>query len=84
MLVAAGTAVLDFDTFFSAFHGLFFEPGTWTFPSDSVLIRLFPEAFWIAAGASWATLVLVAAAGYQVGRVILIRRLQETAHPTQP
>ena len=64
VVLAAGVALVDFDTFFSAFHGLFFEPGTWTFPSDSVLIRVFPEPFWTAAGSAWAALVLVAAAGY--------------------
>lgn len=69
--LAAGTviavglfAVIDFDTFFSAFHGLFFAPGTWVFPSDSVLIRLFPEPFWIGSAVAWAALILVIAAGY--------------------
>jgi len=31
---------------FETFHGIFFAPGTWRFPHDSQLIRLFPEAFW--------------------------------------
>jgi uncharacterized membrane protein len=31
---------------FLAFHELFFEPGTYLFPADSDLIRLFPEPFW--------------------------------------
>jgi integral membrane protein (TIGR01906 family) len=51
----AGTA--DFDAFFSAFHGVFFSEGTWTFPYDSLLIQLFPEPFWMIAGVSWAVLV---------------------------
>lgn len=58
VLLAAGVALMDFDAFFSAFHGLFFEAGTWTFPSDSVLIRIFPEPFWIAMGVAWGTLSL--------------------------
>jgi integral membrane protein (TIGR01906 family) len=41
---------------FLAFHELFFEPGTYLFPPDSNLIRLFPEPFWfdaaLVAGAS--------------------------------
>jgi len=66
MVLAAAT---DFGAFFSAFHGLFFKAGTWTFASDSLLIRLFPEPFWVAAGAWWAGLVLVAAASFwMVGR----------------
>lgn len=43
--------VVDFGSFFSAFHGLFFQPGTWTFPADSLLILVFPIGFWILAGA---------------------------------
>jgi integral membrane protein (TIGR01906 family) len=57
-------AAVDFDAFFSGFHRLFFEPGTWVFPSDSVLIRLFPEPFWVAAGVAWAVLILAVAALY--------------------
>ena len=57
-------ALLDFDTFFAGFHALFFEPGTWQFPSDSVLIRLFPERFWVVAAASWAALIAAVAGLY--------------------
>jgi uncharacterized membrane protein len=57
LVVFAGmAAVLDFSMFFAAFHGLFFAAGTWQFPYDSLLIRLFPERFWTTAGASWAVL----------------------------
>jgi len=56
--LAALAGFADFDSFFSAFHGLFFAAGTWTFPSDSLLIQLFPEPFWIASGAAWAALVV--------------------------
>jgi integral membrane protein (TIGR01906 family) len=55
-------AVADFSSFFDAFHGLFFKVGTWTFPADSLLIRLFPERFWEASGAAWALLVMAGAA----------------------
>lgn len=54
MVVLAGGAlfaVIGFDNAFRAFHGLFFEAGTWLFPSDSLLIQLFPERFWMAIGA---------------------------------
>ena len=60
--LAAVAAFADFEALFTSFHSLFFASGTWTFPADSMLIRLFPEPFWIASGACWATLVLVAAA----------------------
>lgn len=35
-----------FNRLFNAFHGLFFEQGTWTFSASSTLIRLFPLEFW--------------------------------------
>lgn len=50
--------LLDFDALFTRFHGLFFEPGTWVFAADALLIQLFPEAFWMVSGAAWAMLVL--------------------------
>jgi integral membrane protein (TIGR01906 family) len=71
ILAAMGAATSDFDAFFAAFHGLFFEPGTWVFPSDSVLIRLFPEPFWMAAGIAWGVLVLMACVVYAIGWALL-------------
>lgn len=59
---AAFVALVGFDRFFAGFHTLFFEPGTWVFPSDSLLIRLFPEQFWVAAAAAWAALVALGGA----------------------
>jgi integral membrane protein (TIGR01906 family) len=59
--LAALVGTLDFDSFFTWFHGLFFEPGTWVFPYDALLIRIFPLPFWMSAAATWAALVLVAA-----------------------
>jgi hypothetical protein len=50
--------LLDFSALFTWFHGLFFEPGTWVFPDNALLIRVFPLVFWIAAGATWGLLVL--------------------------
>jgi uncharacterized membrane protein len=62
VVVAVIAATADFSSFFAAFHGLFFRAGTWTFPADSLLIRLFPERFWEASGAAWALLVIAGAA----------------------
>lgn len=39
-------AVVAWDTFFTGFHELFFESGTWRFAYSDTLIRLFPEQFW--------------------------------------
>jgi integral membrane protein (TIGR01906 family) len=63
VVALAGIAALtDFGWFFTAFHGLFFEAGTWQFPADALLIRLFPEPFWAASGATWGALALAGAA----------------------
>jgi integral membrane protein (TIGR01906 family) len=59
VVLAVVAALTDFSSFFAGFHGLFFKSGTWTFPADSLLIRLFPERFWEAAGAVWGALVLL-------------------------
>lgn len=65
-LFTGAVAFLWFDAFFVAFHSLFFEAGTWVFPADSLLIRLFPEPFWATAGAAWAALVVLWAGAYGV------------------
>ncbi|MDP2400524.1 MAG: DUF1461 domain-containing protein, partial [Actinomycetota bacterium] len=44
---------------FAQFHALFFEGDTWLFPAGELLIELFPEPFWMTAGATWAGLVLL-------------------------
>ncbi|MDO8915665.1 MAG: DUF1461 domain-containing protein [Coriobacteriia bacterium] len=66
LALAVLSAFLDFSAFFAVFHSLFFAEGTWTFPYDSLLIRLFPERFWIASGAAWGVLS-VAGAGSLLG-----------------
>jgi integral membrane protein (TIGR01906 family) len=38
--------LFGFNTFFVAFHNVFFQPGTWMFLYSDTLIRLFPERFW--------------------------------------
>lgn len=39
-------AIAAWDFFFTAFHQMFFESGTWRFYYSDTLIRLFPEQFW--------------------------------------
>lgn len=67
LAIGAGLALLagllDFGSLFTWFHSLFFEAGTWTFPSSALVIRVFPTAFWVGAGALWGVLVLMFAAG---------------------
>lgn len=79
VLLAAGAALVDFETFFAGFHGLFFKSGTWTFPDDSLLIRLFPERFWSTAGLAWGALaVLVAAVLLVAAKQVPGARAQES------
>lgn len=73
VLLAVLVATSDFDAFFAAFHGVFFADGTWTFPYDSLLIRLFPEQFWIVSGVSWGV-VTIAIAGLLAGISVLLER----------
>lgn len=39
-------AVVNWEGFFVGFHQMFFQSGTWYFPTSDTLIRLFPEQFW--------------------------------------
>lgn len=45
--------VIDFNSFFTALHSLFFTEGTWTFSADSLLIRMYPQGFWVGMGVIW-------------------------------
>ena len=65
--LAAAAGMMDFDALFSAFHGLFFAEGTWTFASDSLLIQTFPETFWATAAGVWAALILAMAGALWLG-----------------
>lgn len=70
LLAAAGAwAAVDFDGFFSAFHGVFFPQGNWTFGYDSLLICMYPIRFWMGMGAVWAaTTILCCIASLALGR----------------
>lgn len=57
----------DFDGFFTAFHGVFFEGDSWRFASDDTLRSLYPDEFWGAAAGGAAGLI-VAQAGVVLWR----------------
>src|SRR5258707_5245137 len=47
ILIALGSLLtVNWDTFFTGFHDLFFASGTWVFDYSDTLIRLFPVRFW--------------------------------------
>lgn len=54
-------AVVMWDTFFTGFHQMFFESGTWRFAYSDTLIRLFPEQFWFDAALTVGALTTVGA-----------------------
>ncbi len=57
VLLAALVGIMDFSVLFTRFHELFFAEGTWVFPEDALLIRLFPLPFWGWSAAVWGGLV---------------------------
>ena len=68
IVVVVGYSLLDFGAFFTAFHNLFFPPGTWTFEFTDTLIQLYPLPLWM--DAVWKIGVVVAielAAVYALG-----------------
>jgi integral membrane protein (TIGR01906 family) len=67
--VLAIVALVDFDAFVTAFHGVFFEAGSWRFSDGHTLPELYPDAFWAAAAA-----VMCALIGLQAGAVLFAWR----------
>lgn len=86
VLLCVIAATSDFEAFFSAFHGLLFSAGTWTFPYDSLLIQTFPEPFWVSAGVVWGGLVLAGAGMLGLGGMTIRKgptaATNQTAEPT--
>jgi integral membrane protein (TIGR01906 family) len=68
-------AALDFNGFFVVFHSLFFAEGSWTFSADSLLICLYPIAFWIGMAVVWLlTTLLISLLALIIGRRLIKRR----------
>lgn len=67
--------LVDFDAFFTAFHGVFFEGDSWRFASDDTLRRLYPYAFWGIAGGALALLTI----GQALAIVVVARRRRVSA-----
>lgn len=80
MASCAITAIVDFNVLFGALHTALFDEGTWTFAADSLLISMYPQAFWTTMGIVWAVVTaLLAIAAIVIGialRVHAKRRAQ--------
>ena len=69
LIVAGVFAALAFDVAFELFHRIFFPGGNWAFPADSLLIQLYPYAFWeLSAGALGLLGILGGAATWWLAR----------------
>ncbi|MCK8115146.1 lipoprotein intramolecular transacylase Lit [Anaerosoma tenue] len=69
VLLAALVGATDFGVLFTRFHELFFAEGTWVFPQDALLIRVFPLPFWGWSAVVWGGLIgLCATALWAFGR----------------
>ena len=62
LLALAAWAAIDFNGLFTWMHQMLFAQGNWTFSASSLLIQLFPEAFWAAMAGLWVICSLVSAA----------------------
>jgi len=76
LIVLGALMLLAWNTFFTALHGVFFEPGTWRFQYSDTLIRLFPMRFWRDAGLLVAGAVAVVAFFIALVGRILQRRVR--------
>ena len=77
-LVAGVCALLDFNTLFTKFHGLFFASGTWTFPAESLLIQTFPLDFWVRELVIWVVISVFCAVFSLILGVYTRKRVAKT------
>ena len=47
MILILISSLIDFNTFFTRFHQVFFSEGSWLFYEDDTLIQMYPLVFWI-------------------------------------
>ena len=75
LFAAAGVwALVDFYGLFQVFHTLFFAQGSWTFSNESLLITMYPLAFWMGMGATWLVVsVALSILSIAIGRKLLAR-----------
>lgn len=64
-------AATDFQGLFTWMHSLLFAQGNWTFNASSLLINLFPQAFWAAMAGLWIiSSLLCATAVAAIGKLL--------------
>ena len=80
-LLVGAAAFIDFDAFFTLFHGLFFTQGTWTFWYKSLLICSLPENFWIGMGILWFATSMILSILCCCVALRCVKRSNMTEHP---
>lgn len=60
-VIFGAAAAINFNAFFSAFHSVFFPQGNWMFSVKSLLICMYPQAFWMAMGGLWLAVTVLGA-----------------------
>ena len=73
LLVIVFLCMLNFEFFFSVLHKPFFEPGSYVFSSDSLIIQVFPLEFFRDASANLARMVFVNSALF-LGLGLILRK----------
>jgi integral membrane protein (TIGR01906 family) len=61
IVLVLGASLIDFGVFFTRFHQIFFEEGTWVFSYSDTLIQLYPLPLWVDAVWKYGALVLLEA-----------------------
>lgn len=83
--VVAVAALADFDLFFTVFHRIFFQEGTWTFHYEDTLIQLYPLPFWTRAVRDMTVAIAsLAALLYGASRWVERRALRAAAREDVP
>ncbi len=75
MALVLVSSFVDFGVFFTRFHQVFFESGTWVFYAQDTLIQLYPLAFWIDVVWKLSVSILVEAGIVYVLSVVFARSL---------
>lgn len=81
-VAVAFAGATDFGSSFVVLHEVLFPHGGWLFPADALLIRLFPERFWMLAGAFLVVLLAAGGSGLFLSARFLRTLLDDQARQT--
>lgn len=71
LLVFGVWGFVGFDSFFNAMHSVLFAGSTWAFPEESLIITMYPAAFWQGMGILWiAVSAILGAVSLIIGKML--------------